>query len=360
VIGDAPTGDAPPGGAPTRTGTRPLRVGLVGAGRWAAVHRATLAAAGAELVAVATGSAASAARVHADWGVPTTTDLDELLASDVEAVIVASPNDLHARQALRALAAGKHVLVEKPMAITRADARALADAARSSDRVVAVGHEMRVFALFARVRELIDEGRLGEPLHLKLDLWRRPHRAGTGGWKTDPARLGSTVLEEPVHYLDLARWYLGEPREVLAWSSSRPEHPGWFENLDVRLRFDPASDGGDRWALVTSSIAAAGHQIDLKLVGSEGSVHGLWHGAMDLDPEPWVRLVLHHAGRDEDQGVPRATGHAHDVVHQTRAFVDAIRHGGPVPADAEDGLAAVELCLAVEDALRSGGAVALP
>ncbi|MBW6454918.1 MAG: Gfo/Idh/MocA family oxidoreductase, partial [Trueperaceae bacterium] len=286
-------------------------------------------------------------------------DLDELLASDAEAVIVASPNDLHARQALRALAAGKHVLVEKPMAITRADARALADAARSSDRVVAVGHEMRVFALFARVRALIDEGRLGEPLHLKLDLWRRPHSTGTGGWKTDPARLGSTILEESVHYLDLARWYLGDPREVLAWSSSRPEHRGWFENLDVRLRFDPAADGGDRWALVTSSIAAAGHHIDLKLVGAEASVHGSWHGAMDLDPEPWVRLVLHHAGGDEDQGVPQATGHAYDVVHQTRAFVDAVRHGRTVPASAEDGRAAVELCLAVADALRSGDPVAL-
>ena len=57
--------------------------------------------------------------------------------------------------------------------------------------------------------------------------------------------------------------------------------------------------------------------------------------------------------------MPRATGHAHDVVHQTRAFVAAVRHGRPVPADAEDGLAAVELCLAVEDALRSGEAVAL-
>jgi myo-inositol 2-dehydrogenase / D-chiro-inositol 1-dehydrogenase len=342
------------------SGARPLRVGLVGAGRWAAVHRGTLAAAGAGWVALPTGSEASAARVRTEWGVSATTDLGELLASDVEAIIIASPNDLHAGQALRALAAGKHVLVEKPMAITRADAAALAAAASASDRVIAVGHEMRVFALFARVKALIEAGRLGEPLHLKLDLWRRPHRAGTGGWKTDPARLGSTVLEEPVHYLDLARWYLGEPREVLAWSSSRPQHRGWFENLDVRLRFDAAAaDGGDRWALVTSSIAAAGHQIDLKLVGSEASVHGLWHGAMDLDPEPWVRLTLHHAGGDEDQGVPQATGHAHDVVHQTRAFVTAIRHGGPVPASAEDGRAAVELCLAVEAALRSGGAVAL-
>ena len=306
----------------------PLRIGLVGAGRWAAAHRDTFAAADAELVAVATGTEASAARVRSDWGVPATTDLDELLATDVEAVVIASPNDLHAGQALRALDAGKHVLVEKPMAITGDDARRVAAAARASRQVVAVGHEMRVFTLVARVKALIDAGRLGQPLHLKLDLWRRPHRPGAGGWKGDPARIGSTVLEEPVHYLDLARWYLGEPTEVLAWSSSRPAHPGWFENLDVRLAFSAAGDGGDRWALVTSSIAATGHAVDLKLVGSDASLHGAWRGAMDVDPAPEVRLVLHHAGGDEDQGVPRATGHAHDLVHQPRAFVAAVRAGG--------------------------------
>jgi predicted dehydrogenase len=73
-----------------------------------------------------------------------------------------------------------------------------------------------------------------------------------------------------------------------------------------------------------------------------------------------VRLVLHHAGGDEDQGVPRATGHAHDLVHQTRAFVVAVRRGERVPADADDGRAAVELCLRVAESLRSGRAVALP
>jgi len=335
----------------------PLRIGMVGAGRWAAAHRATLAAAGAELVAVATGSEASAARVRAAWGVAATTDLGELLAADVDAIIIASPNDLHADQALRALAAGKHVLIEKPMAITRDAARRVAAAARASDRVVAVGHEMRVFQLFARVKDLIDSGRLGEPLHLKLDLWRRPHRAGAGGWKTDPNRLGSTVLEEPVHYLDLARWYLGDPTEVLAWASSRPAHRAEFENLDVRLRFAAAADGGPRWALVTSSIAAAGHTIDLKLVGSEASLHGAWSGAFDLDPEPEVRLVLHHRDGDEDQQIPGATGHAHDLGRQTAAFVAAVRRGTPVPADAEDGRMAVELCLLVAASLATGRAV---
>ena len=335
----------------------PLRVGLVGAGRWADAHRHTLGDAGAVLVGVATGSEAGAERARATWGVPTTTDLDDLLAMDVEAVIVASPNDLHAAQARRALAAGKHVLVEKPMALTRADADAFASEARASDRVVAVGHVMRVFGLFERVKALLDAGRLGEPLHLGLDLWRRPHRTGAGGWKADPERLGSSILEEPVHYLDLARWYLGDPTEVLAWASSRPGRAALHENLDVRLRFAPATDGGDRWARVSRSIAAAGHRIDLTLVGTEGSLRAHWAGAMDQDPEPDVRLVFHHAGGDEVQDVPSATGHAHDLVRQTRAFVRAVQEGSPVPATAEDGRAAVALCLAVEASLSSGAAV---
>ncbi|MFN2321647.1 MAG: Gfo/Idh/MocA family protein [Trueperaceae bacterium] len=339
--------------------TEPLRVGLIGAGRWADVHRGTFHRAGATLVAVATGSEAGAARVRADWCVPATTDLDALLAMDVEAVIVASPNDLHAAQARRALAAGKHVLVEKPMALTLADADALVADARASARVVAVGHAMRVFQLFERVKRLLDAGRVGEPLHLGLDLWRRPHSAGAGGWKTDPTRLGSSILEEPVHYLDLARWYLGDPTEVLAWSSSRPGRAALHENLDVRLRFAPALDGGDRWARVARSIAAAGHRIDLTLVGTDASLRGHWAGAMDRDPEPEVRLVLHHAGGDEVQDVPSATGHAHDLVRQTRAFVRAVQEGTPVPATAEDGRAAVALCLAVEASLASGAAVAV-
>lgn len=335
----------------------PLRVGLVGAGRWADVHRGTLEAAGATLVGVATGSEASAARVRAAWGVPATPDLDALLALDLEAVVVASPNDLHAAQARRALAAGKHVLVEKPMALTRAEADALVAAARASDRVLAVGHVMRVFRLFEHVKALLDAGRLGEPLHLGLDLWRRPYRAGAGGWKADPARVGSSVLEEPVHYLDLARWYLGDPTEVLAWASSRPGRAAWRENLDVRLRFAPAADGGVRWARLTRSIAAAGHRVDLTLVGSEASLRGHWAGAMDLDPDPDVALVLHHPGGDERQDVPRRTGHAYDVVRQTRAFVRAVREGAPVPATAEDGRAAVALCLAVEASLAAGAPV---
>jgi myo-inositol 2-dehydrogenase/D-chiro-inositol 1-dehydrogenase len=330
-----------------------LRFGIIGAGRWAEVHREALGAVGAELVAVACASEATRARVERAWGVEASTDLQAFLARGLDAVIVASPNYLHAEHGMAALEAGAHVLVEKPMALTVADCQRLLAAAERAGRVLAVGLELRVFTLFARVKQLLDEGAIGEPLHLKLDLWRRPYRGGVGGWKADAAKVGSSILEEPVHYLDLARWYLGEAASLEAWANSRPGHEGAWENLDVRLSYESGAQ-----ALVTRSIAAFGHTVTLQLVGGEGSLWASWRGALDLDRSPEVGLWLHNSGdRDapaEHIEIPRETGHAFDVPKQTAAFIAAIREGARPPADGMDGLKSVELCLAVERALGAG------
>jgi myo-inositol 2-dehydrogenase / D-chiro-inositol 1-dehydrogenase len=331
-----------------------LRVGLIGAGRWAAVHRDALPRGGAALVAVATGTEASAERVRREWGVPATSDVGAFLDEALDAVIIASPNALHASHARAVLASGRHVLVEKPMATTAGDARALAEAAsRHPDLVVAVGHEMRVFTLFERVKRLLGGGSIGTPVHLALSLWRRPYRTGAGGWKSDQTMLGSTILEEPIHYLDLARWYLGTPTTVAAWATSRPGREALWEQLDVRLEF--ASGAA---ATVTRSIAAYGHAVELKVVGTGGALHAWWRGSMDLDPEPEVGLIVHDGETHRVEVDPR-TGHAFDVWLQTAAFVGAIRSGARPPADAEDGRIAVELCLAVERALMERRAVSV-
>jgi len=330
-----------------------LRVGLVGAGRWAEVHRAALGQGGALLVAAATGSASSSSRVEREWGVPASPVLSDLLSNPaVEAVIIASPNDRHAEQAVAALEAGKHVLVEKPMALSVGDARRVVAAAEAHERVLAVGLEMRVSQLFASVKQLLDHGALGAPVHLAIDLFRRPHRAGSGGWKTDPQRLGSSVLEEPIHYLDLARWYLGEMASLQAWGSSRAGSAARFEQLDVRLESISGAT-----ALVTRSIAAGGHSVDLRLVAERGAVRASWRGRMDVDPSPSVRLELHDAAGSRLLPVSAATGHAHDVWRQTAAFVRSVRTGAPPPADARDGLVSVALCLAVERSLAVGARV---
>ena len=326
-----------------------MNVGLIGAGRWAEVHKQALEDVGATLAGVAVSSPSSKERVEAEWGVPATTDLDTFLDWNTEAVVVVSPNYLHAEHAVAALDAGKHVLVEKPMATTSEDCDRMLVAAANAGKTLAVGLEMRVFTLFSRVKSLIEEGAVGRPLHLKLDLWRRPYRAGAGGWKTDPDKLGSAILEEPIHYLDLARWYfssVGEPVALQAWSNSREGREMLNENLDVRLEFPHAS------AFVTRSIAAYGHHVDLKLVGETGALHAAWCGSLDLDRSPHVALTLHDAEGARGVDVPRFTGHAFDVPRQTAAFIKAIRGEAQPPATGEDGRASVALSLAADASLR--------
>lgn len=356
-----------------------MKFGLIGAGRWAEVHKAALETLGVELAAVLVSSDASVQRVESDWGVAATNDLAAFLSVNTDAVIVASPNYLHAEHAVACLDAGRHVLVEKPLAITLAGCDAILAAAQRSGKIAAVGLEMRVFKLFAKVKELIATGAIGTPRHLKLDLWRRPYRGGAGGWKADPAKLGSSILEEPVHYLDLARWYLtdalGEPTSVRAWANSRAHNDNRDDRSDNSNDNDQPDSNDESWenldilleltgarAWVTRSIAAYGHHVYLELVGDSGSLRASWEGREDMDREPRQQLWLHD-GTDRDAyaqavSVPLG-GHAFDLAKQTAAFISAIADGAAPAASAVDGRASVALCLAAEASLRSGGVVKL-
>jgi len=328
----------------------PVRVGIIGGGRWAAMHRAALESVGAPLAGVLVRTSDSARRLQDAWRVAADTELERFLARDIDAVVVASPNHLHAEHAVAALEAGKHVLVEKPMAITVEDCDRMLDAAEAAGRVLAVGHEMRVFRLFEAVRE--EAADLGVPQHLDLRLFRRPYRSGASGWKQDPAKLGSSILEEPIHYLDLARWYLGEVAGVQAWAASRPGREELYENLDVRLTF---RDGAQ--ALVTRTIAGFEHHVRCDLNAEHGAIRARWDGRQDTDEHPSVSLSVQDGDGIRSVPVPQRTGHAFDLPRQTAAFLRAVSEGTPVPADGEDGRTAVALCLAVERSLRAGSKV---
>lgn len=339
-----------------------MNVSMIGGGHWARVHKRALDDLGVNVTGVLVSSEASRARLETEWGVVATTELQTLLQQPADAVIIVSPNYLHAEHSIAALRSGKHVLVEKPMATTLADATRMLDAAKNANKMLAVGLEMREFTLFKRVKQLLDDGVIGKPIHLKLDLWRRPYRQGAGGWKADPEKLGSSILEEPIHYLDLARWYLqnssGEPQFLSASATSRAGRAYLHENLDVHLRY---ADGVQ--ALLTRSIAAFEHRVTLQIVGEAGSLLAEWRGAFDLDTNPDVSLLLHTSG-DRDQKaqrliVPQQTGHAYDVPLQMKAFIHALESGGQPPATGEDGLASVKLSLAVEEALRTDTRVRL-
>jgi len=144
-------------------------------------------------------------------------------------VDVVLPSDLHHSAGCAVLDAGKHLLMEKPMAIDEAQCDELLRRARDRGRFIAIGHELRLSALWGRVKRLIDAGAIGDPQYALIELWRRPYRLGADGWRYDIQRVGNWILEEPIHFFDLARWYFagaGEPQSVFARANARsPEHP---------------------------------------------------------------------------------------------------------------------------------------
>src|SRR5436309_174397 len=180
-----------------------MRIGLVGYGAWGRMHAATIARIPElSLAAVMCGSEASARAATADLpGVPVHLHLDRLLADKmIDLVDICSPNHLHAQMAVAALEAGKHVLLEKPMATTLADAERVVAAAERSGRYLGIGLELHVSKQWARVRELIAEGAIGRARYANLSLFRRPFRGGSGNWRHTSDRVGSWILEEPIHY----------------------------------------------------------------------------------------------------------------------------------------------------------------
>ena len=150
---------------------------------------------------------------------------------------------------------------------------------------MAVGHECRLSSLWGKVKQLVDAGAIGEPLYALIELWRRPYRLGSEGWRYNIERVGNWVLEEPIHFFDLARWYFssaGEPVSVYAAASGRqPGHPELHDNFSAVLKFP-----GGRYAVVSQTLAGWEHHQTVKLTGSTGALWASWSGPLDRTFQP--------------------------------------------------------------------------
>src|SRR5262249_29890740 len=156
----------------------------IGYGAWGSRHaRAVAATAAAELVAIAARSDGSraaaraahpAAHIHDDYRA--LLDREEL-----DVVDVVLPSDLHHAVGRAVLESGRHLLLEKPMALRVRDCDDLVGLARDRGKLLAIGHEMRLSPLWGKIRELVAAGAVGTPRYLLVELWRRPYRQGSGG-----------------------------------------------------------------------------------------------------------------------------------------------------------------------------------
>ncbi|HEX3814741.1 MAG TPA: Gfo/Idh/MocA family oxidoreductase [Mycobacteriales bacterium] len=325
-----------------------LGVLVVGAGFIADEHIKALQVSGrASLVGIvdtAPGRAETSARGHG--GVRCSADLAEALAwPEVDAVVLCTPNQTHADIGAAVAAAGKHLLVEKPLATTVADARRLAADFESADRVLAVAHTHRCYDYGRAVKAAIDDGSVGTPVFARLAIlggWIWPDWRS---WIIDPAKSGGHALHNGVHLLDLVTWWLDD-RPVSVFARGRKQTAAELKIYDYLEMVVTYANGGT--AICEMSRAhrpgSFAHR-DLLVCGSDGSVSQQWDGESSL-------LFTENGAA----AVPAAGNNG--FVVQLEAWLDTVAGADPVVRPA-DGVLAVAMGVAAERSIASGAPVDL-
>ena len=341
---------------------RELRFGLIGCGLWGSHHAAAIAKTeGATLAAIAERlpeNRRAAEAAHPDAEV--VADYAQVVGrDDIDVIDVVVPSHLHHEIALAALEAGKHLLLEKPMVLTLPHCDELIELARERNLVLAVDHEMRLSAIWGRVKRLIDEGLVGTPQYVLLELSRFPYRLGSEGWRFDINRVGNWILEEPIHFFDLARWYMqgvGRPSRVYARANSRqPDHPELQDNFTTIMDFT-----GGGYAVITQTLAAFEHHVTCKVTGTEGAITGRWSAPDARSPQPVFELTYSVGDKLQEVAFEGLTGEVIELEQQIAAMVQSVRHGKPPVASGEDGRWSVLMCLAAGRSVDEGVPVTIP
>lgn len=266
-----------------------IRTAIVGAGFFGAtLARACRDHETFDVVSVADLAPDAAARLADEVGARPAHPDEAAARTDVDLVVVATPNHVHAGPAIAALEQGKHVFVEKPLAITRADTAAMLTAASSAAGHLMVGHVMRCFPGIKRAHELVTTGGIGNLLDGYAARARLVHvpESARDWWKLDRSRTGGELLHE-IHELDLLVWFFGEPAQV----SCRPGAPDnvgvptvhhttlTFPSGSIAHHLVSTSAHRPEWSLRVSGTKAA-LDIDLREAVvtqyDDGAVVGRW------------------------------------------------------------------------------------
>lgn len=325
--------------------------GLIGASTIASQHMigAIRAHDGQSVVSVLSSSATRGAEYAAKHDiVRSTTDLDEMLADpELDAVYISTTNEKHLPQALAAIAAGKHVVCEKPLAMNVADAVSMVQAAEAAGVVFATNHHLRNAGSHLKIKELIETGKIGDVLSIRMfHAVYLPENLQ--GWRINDADAGGGVIPDiVVHDADTVGFYLGEdPAEVTAM-----EHIGGMgEGVEDSVM--------SVWSMPSGVMVQTHESFTHSFAGSGVEVHGARGSIFArnvLTQRPIGTIELHDA-----DGVHPISFDDHNLyVRSMGMFIDATRGQGRPSADGIDGIKSLAVAAAVKQAAQSGGRVAV-
>ena len=338
-----------------------LNFGVVGYGAWGAHHADTTSRTpGARLVSIATPSADSQERAKKAFPAAEifSNYYEMFQKKDLDVAVIVLPTYLHEEVSTAAFKAGKHVLLEKPMALDAQGCDRILAAAKKSGKVLNVAHEFRFSIQWGAIKKYVQEERLGNPIYLLINLWRRPYRHGKDGWRRDLSKVGSWIMEEPIHFFDLALWYLqnlGDPVSIFAQANSRGLAEGFYDNFSAMLHWSNGS-----YAVISQTLGGFEHHKLIELVGTKGAVRTWWSASMDRAEEASFGLKMIEGlkgGEAFDDCVATEiplegkSGEIYELRELMKNVISSIHAGKPL-VSGEEARKAVIICRLAEEAVR--------
>ncbi len=261
---------------------------------------------------------------------------------DIDAAVIAVPDQRHRELTCAFLKAGKHVLCEKPMALTREDTAAMIRAADETGRKLMVGQICRFTPAFEKAKALVESGALGELYFLESE-YAHDYMKIVDNWRADPLRHG--VIGGGCHAVDLLRWLGGDPIEVFAYGTKRllPQVP--YDDATVAvLKFGENTMG----KVFVSTGCKRDYTMRTVLYGTKGTL---------ICDNTSPTMTLFTAGEDgmaHDPEIVDVEVNNHNAVREFEAFAEAVAGDAPVLTDAREGAKTVEVCHAIIESARTG------
>ncbi|HEY2016270.1 MAG TPA: Gfo/Idh/MocA family oxidoreductase [Bryobacteraceae bacterium] len=302
-----------------------------------------------------------------------TSDYAAALGHDVDAVVISTPNSLHREQAVAAIEAGKHVLLQKPVAANLADAEAIARSAELSTRTVGLYMSYFDQPLVHDLRDMVSQGRLGDLVHCYARLmhkggmmWSDEALAGNRTWRGSVEETGGgCFIQLAVHYIHIFEWISGA-RVVRAAGFTRNLHCPGLEGEDLACAVFEMSSG----AMITIDAAWCANGEELTVHGTLGRFH--YRGnrlSVASSAGPFEGRVVHYSaglvpafggpqGEERHMEIaPPAFDDAANPLNQHRAFLEAARDGRPAPVSIASGVQDMRVVAALYESARTGRAV---
>jgi predicted dehydrogenase len=344
--------------------SRRIRWGVIGSGgiaRRRTIPEGLVPATNAELVAVYDVQTSSNAEVAREFRARAVGSVSELLTSELDAVYIASPPAVHCEQALACAQAGKHVLCEKPLGMTVAEAERMIAGCRSAGVRLGTAFMMRFHAQHQAALRLVHEGRLGQPVlaRAQLSCWYPPI---TGAWRQDPATGGGgSLIDMGGHCIDLLEMFFGRLKVVSCFVNRLVHSYASEDSAVATLQFDSGAIGVvDTFFCIPDQSS----QNRLELYGSQGSI--LARGTIGQGDRGEMTAFLESAsGYDAHQARVAGEGLVinPEPVNMYRAeieeFSQAILDGREPAHDAQLGLQSQRVLTACYESAKTGRLVSL-